>query len=63
MAVKKSFPLRLGEDMFDALKRWSDDEFRSVNGQIEYLLREALRKAGRLPRTREKSAPEKPDLR
>jgi hypothetical protein len=52
MAAKKSFPLRLGEDIFDAVKRWSDDELRSVNAQIEYLLRDALRKAGRLPRER-----------
>ena len=48
MPRKKSFPLRLNEDMYDALKRWADDEFRSVNGQMEYVLRDALRKAGRL---------------
>ncbi|MAD77503.1 MAG: Arc family DNA binding domain-containing protein [Rheinheimera sp.] len=35
--------------MLSALQRWADDEFRSVNGQIEYLLHDALRKAGRLP--------------
>lgn len=52
MAAKKSFPLRLNEDMLDALKRWSEDEFRSVNGQVEYLIRDALRKAGRLPKPR-----------
>jgi hypothetical protein len=52
MAKKKSFPLRLNEDMYDALKRWAEDEFRSVNGQMEYVLRDALRKAGRLPRSR-----------
>ncbi len=49
MPKKKSFPLRLNEDMYDALKRWAEDEFRSVNGQMEYVLRDALRKAGRLP--------------
>jgi hypothetical protein len=48
MAAKKSFPLRLGEDVYQAMKRWSDDELRSVNSQIEYVLREALRKSGRL---------------
>jgi len=48
MAGKKAFPLRIGEDVFLALRRWSDDELRSVNGQIEYVLRDALRKAGRL---------------
>ncbi len=35
--------------MLSALQRWAEDEFRSVNGQIEYLLHDALRKAGRLP--------------
>ena len=48
MTKKKAFPLRINEDIFDAVKRWSDDELRSVNGQIEYVLRDALRKAGRL---------------
>jgi hypothetical protein len=48
MAAKKSFPLRLSEDVLKALRRWSDDELRSVNAQIEYVLRDALRKAGRL---------------
>lgn len=52
MPNKKSFPLRLNEDMYDALKRWAEDEFRSVNGQMEYVLRDALRKAGRLPKPR-----------
>jgi hypothetical protein len=49
MAAKKAFPLRIGEDIWLALRRWSDDDLRSVNAQIEYLLRDALRKAGRLP--------------
>ena len=48
MAKKKAFPLRINEDTWDALRRWSDDELRSVNAQIEYVLRDALRKAGRL---------------
>ena len=50
MAVKKAFPLRINEDVWQALQRWSNDELRSVNAQIEYVLRDALRKAGRLPR-------------
>jgi hypothetical protein len=54
VAAKKSFPLRVDEQLLDALKRWSGDEFRSINGQIEYLLHEALRKAGRLPAQRNK---------
>ena len=50
MAKKKSFPLRINEEVWDALRRWSDDELRSVNAQIEYLLRDALRRSGRLSR-------------
>jgi len=49
MAKKKAFPLRINEEVWEAVRRWSDDELRSVNAQIEYALREALRKAGRLP--------------
>ena len=54
MAAKKAFPLRISEDIFEAVRRWSDDELRSVNAQIEYVLRDALRKAGRLPSKKEK---------
>ena len=49
MAVKKAFPRRISEDVWQAVHRWSGDELRSVNAQIEYVLRDALRKAGRLP--------------
>ncbi len=48
MATKKAFPLRIDERILVAMRGWSDDELRSVNAQIEYVLREALRKAGRL---------------
>ncbi|WP_426700333.1 Arc family DNA binding domain-containing protein [Rhodanobacter sp. Col0626] len=49
MAVeKKAYPLRISATVLDAMQRWSDDELRSVNAQIEYVLREALRKSGRL---------------
>lgn len=47
MAEKKRFLLRLDPDLYEDLVRWAADEFRSVNTQIEYLLREAVRKAGR----------------
>jgi hypothetical protein len=47
-AEKKAYPLRISADVLAAMQRWSDDELRSVNAQIEYVLREALRKAGRL---------------
>lgn len=49
MAEKKAYPLRISADVLDATQRWSEDELRSLNAQIEYLLRDALRKAGRLP--------------
>jgi hypothetical protein len=47
-AEKKAYPLRISADVLDAVQRWAEDELRSANAQIEYLLREALRKAGRL---------------
>ena len=58
MAERKSFPLRVDPAVYDALQRWAAAEFRSVNAQIEYLLRAALREAGRLPE-QEDSAEEK----
>lgn len=48
MAAKKSFPLRLSPDVLAAMQRWSDDELRSVNAQIEYVLRKALVDSGRV---------------
>ncbi len=45
---KKAYPLRISAAVLDAVQRWSNDELRSVNAQIEYLLRDALRNAGRL---------------
>ena len=42
--AKKQVPLRLSASLYDELARWAEDEFRSVNGQIEYLLTEAVRK-------------------
>ena len=49
MADRKPFLLRLEPATYAALERWSADELRSLNAQIEYLLRRALREAGRLP--------------
>ena len=48
MSKKKRFLLRLDQKLYDVLEKWSADELRSVNSQIEYLLTEATRKAGRL---------------
>lgn len=44
----KSFALRIDQEMMDAIERWAADEFRSTNGQIQYILDQALRKAGRI---------------
>ena len=38
MAEKKQVPLRISKELFDELSRWAEDDFRSLNGQIEYLL-------------------------
>ena len=54
MAEKKAYPLRIGSDVLDALQRWAEDELRSLNAQIEYVLREALRKSGRMKAGEEK---------
>jgi hypothetical protein len=51
---KRAYPLRISGDILDAVQRWAEDELRSANAQIEYVLREALRKAGRLPNEKAK---------
>ncbi len=56
MARHKSFLLRLKPEIHEALQMWAEDEFRSLNGHLEYLLREALKRAGRLPK-RERGRP------
>jgi hypothetical protein len=60
MPESKKFLLRLDPNLFEALRRWADDELRSINAQIEYLLSDQARRAGRLPRktTRRPSPPE-----
>jgi hypothetical protein len=59
MAESKRFLLRLDPRLFEALRRWADDDLRSINAQIEYLLTDQARRAGRLPHQR--SRPELPD--
>jgi hypothetical protein len=49
VADRKVYPLRIERRLYDALERWASDDLRSVNAQIEFLLRESLRRAGRLP--------------
>lgn len=50
MAKRKAFALRVDEKTLSAMQRWANDDLRSLNAQIEFVLREALRKNGRLPR-------------
>ncbi len=50
----KSFILRVDTDTMNAIEAWAADEFRSTNGQLQWIITEALRKAGRLPRKRKK---------
>lgn len=45
--AKKAYPLRINEEILGAMQQWADDELRSLNAQIEYVLRDALRKSGR----------------
>ena len=47
MQSRKSFLLRISPDLYEALEAWAQQEFRSVNGQIEYILRDAVRQRGR----------------
>jgi hypothetical protein len=51
MAAKKSFVLRIDEATYAALEKWAADEFRSVNGQLEWLIDKALREHGRSPKS------------
>ena len=47
---KKPFLLRVDRTLLDAVHRWADDDLRSLNGQLEYIIRDALAKAGRIPK-------------
>ncbi len=53
MSERKSYPLRINPAVLEAMQRWADDDLRSLNGQIEYVLRESLRREGRLRRPEE----------
>ena len=46
--MKKTFALRIDESVYSSVEQWAADEFRSVNGQLEWMIREQLKKAGRL---------------
>jgi hypothetical protein len=56
MAEKKKFLLRIDSDLYNALEKWAADDFRSANAQIEFLLRQATKNAGRL----KPNAPDEP---
>lgn len=58
MSEKKAYPLRINAEVLAAVQRWAEDELRSLNAQIEYVLRDALRKAGRLPKGNERNPTE-----
>ncbi len=55
MAARKQYPLRIDPDVWAAVECWAADEMRSANGQVEWILRDALRRAGRLPKKDEKN--------
>lgn len=60
--ARKQYPLRIDPDIWEAIQKWAADDMRSVNGQVEYLLRDELRRAGRLPKQKEPTAePRKED--
>ncbi|HEX7769158.1 MAG TPA: Arc family DNA binding domain-containing protein [Dokdonella sp.] len=61
MTERKAYPLRISASVLDAMQRWSNDELRSLNAQIEYVLREALRARGRLRRDERDGPQEPPD--
>ncbi len=60
MAEKKPFLMRVDRELLEQLQRWANDDLRSVNGQIEFLLRDALKRAGRPVRSADAPAPELP---
>ena len=47
--ARKQYPLRIDPAIWTCIQRWADDEMRSANGQVEWILRDALKRAGRLP--------------
>jgi hypothetical protein len=60
MAGKKPFVLRIDPDKMEALEKWAADEFRSINGQLEWIIDRALRDSGRLPKRKKEDPHIKP---
>lgn len=52
MAAKKTFVLRLNQETYEAIEKWAADEFRSVNGQMEWIIDQALSSSGRKKKTK-----------
>lgn len=55
MSAKKNFVLRVDEETFKAIEKWAADEFRSANGQLEWLIDKALKDAGRKPKEKKQA--------
>ena len=58
---KKSFALRVDEELLNAVEKWAADEFRSTNGQLEWIIAKALKDAGRLKKKKNETGKEDPD--
>lgn len=58
-STTRSFVLRIEGETMDALEKWAADEFRSVNGQLQWIIAEALRRSGRKPRAKRKTKEDK----
>lgn len=56
MAKKKAFALRINEEMLKAIEKWASDEFRSTNGQIEWMLMQQLKNAKRTPKIKKENS-------
>ncbi|WP_040278942.1 hypothetical protein [Psychroserpens damuponensis] len=61
MAKKKAFALRINEDMIKAIEKWASDEFRSTNGQIEWMLMQYLKEQNRMPKPKKTNDNNKSD--
>ena len=61
MAERKTFLLRIDAAVLEGMQRWANDDLRSLNAQIEFVLRDALRRAGRAPKPQAPDAPVDPE--
>ena len=61
MAARKQYPLRIDPAIWEAVELWAKDEMRSANAQVESILRDALRRAGRLSKRHERTSPKQGD--